>query len=293
VEVENRAPFISVIVTTYNRKELLTETINSILSQSHADFELIIVDNYSSYNFMEHVQSFKDNRIRPYQNHNNGIIAVNRNYGIEIAKGEYVAFCDDDDVWHFRKLETQIAAIESHKTGILISTMAQTIGIECEFGEQYYGITNLKTIIIKDISHYSNPIVFSSALVSKQAIIDVGGFDEDPSKIAVEDYDFWIKISKLGKFILIKEILTYYRIQDSNMSKNNKNQYNYSAKYYASNNSLILKLSSIKFKGKFMMLISSVIHYFCIQWFNLHRDVRLKRKSPKISLICYSLKASS
>ena len=101
-------PVVSVIVTTFNRKEYLKETVESILNQSYINFELIIVDNYSDYDFFSHIKSFKDNRIQPYQNSNNGIIAVNRNFGINIAKGEYIAFCDDDDLWLPQKLEMQI-----------------------------------------------------------------------------------------------------------------------------------------------------------------------------------------
>ena len=92
-------PKISVIVTTYNRKELLKETINSIINQTFKDFELIVVDNNSNYNFLSEIKSFDDERIVAFQNNNNGIIARNRNFGIMKSKGEFIAFCDDDDLW--------------------------------------------------------------------------------------------------------------------------------------------------------------------------------------------------
>lgn len=104
---EIKIPLVSVIVTTYNRKELLKETIDSILSQTFTDFELIVVDNYSNYDFIEYIKSFNDLRIRPFQNQNNGIIAINRNIGINNARGEYIAFCDDDDLWKPNKLKIQ------------------------------------------------------------------------------------------------------------------------------------------------------------------------------------------
>ena len=69
----NYNPSVSVIVTTYNRKELLRETIDSILCQTFNDFELIIVDNFSNYNIFEYIKSFRDSRIRVFQNNNNGI----------------------------------------------------------------------------------------------------------------------------------------------------------------------------------------------------------------------------
>ena len=102
---------VSVVVTTYNRKKYLTQTIKSILNQTFADFELIVVDNYSNYDFLSHINSLNDSRIRPFQNNNNGIIAVNRNFGIKKSKGEFIAFCDDDDIWINTKLEIQLNVI--------------------------------------------------------------------------------------------------------------------------------------------------------------------------------------
>ncbi len=114
---------VSVIVTTFNRKFFLTETINSILNQSYKDFELIVVDNYSDYNFISHIKSFKDKRIRAFQNQNNGVISINRNFGIKKAKGKYLAFCDDDDIWFKEKLDLQIKKIREKKCDLVSSNM--------------------------------------------------------------------------------------------------------------------------------------------------------------------------
>ena len=92
--MDKTSPLISVIVTTYNRKRLLKQTLDSILNQTFTDFELIVVDNYSDYNFISYIKSFNDKRIKSFQNKNNGVIAVNRNYGIIKAQGKYIAFCD-------------------------------------------------------------------------------------------------------------------------------------------------------------------------------------------------------
>lgn len=293
MDLRNNQPLVSIVVTTYNRKELLTETIHSILAQSLNNFELIIVDNYSNYNFFDYIYSFNDNRIQAYQNQNNGIIAVNRNYGIKKAKGEYVAFCDDDDTWHVKKLETQLAIAHKYNTCVLISTLAQKIGTHCEFGERNYGIANLRLALVKNLSRYSNPIVFSSALVKKQALIDAGGFDEDPEKFAVEDYVIWIKIASSGKFILIKEILTYYRFQESNTSKNSTNQIRYNRKYISTINPLPFKILNLKCKGKIMLLITNIIHSVIILYFNSKRNNRISSNTNSISINIYKLSIPS
>ena len=107
-------PLVSVVVPTFNRKELLTKTVHSILNQTYKNTEVIIVDNYSNYDIISHVATFSDPRISLFQNENHGIIAVNRNFGIEKAKGEYIAFCDDDDLWVPEKLEKQIEIIANN-----------------------------------------------------------------------------------------------------------------------------------------------------------------------------------
>ena len=67
-------PLVSIIVTTYNRRDLLTNTIDSILNQTYKNFELIVVDNFSDYDFLSHIKSYIDERIRSFQNSNDGII---------------------------------------------------------------------------------------------------------------------------------------------------------------------------------------------------------------------------
>ena len=110
----NDKPLVSILVITYNRKVFLHETIESILNQTYKNFELIIVDNFSNYDFLSHLNSFKDDRIKPFQNKNNGVIAVNRNFGLTKAQGEYIAICDDDDLWIPQKLEKQVNGFKQY-----------------------------------------------------------------------------------------------------------------------------------------------------------------------------------
>ena len=96
-------PKVSVILTTYNRPDLVKKTILSILNQTFIDFELIVVDNYSDYNFLGLIEEINDQRIYAFQNKNNGNISINRNFALEIAKGDFIEFCDDDDIWKNNK----------------------------------------------------------------------------------------------------------------------------------------------------------------------------------------------
>lgn len=208
-------PKVSVVVTTFNRKEYLTETIQSILNQTYKDFELIVVDNYSNYNFFELIESFKCEKIRAYQNQNNGIIAINRNIGISHAKGEFIAFCDDDDVWIINKLEEQIAIIDKKKCDLVHSNMFLFKGDLTNIIEKtsHKRIKNLKNLIS------SNPIATSSVLVRNKDIF----FPEDRNLIAIEDYALWINLYIKGfKFDFLDLPLVYFRISELNTSTNDK-----------------------------------------------------------------------
>ena len=124
----NTFPTISVIVTTYNRKEFLLETVKSILNQTVSDFELIVVDNFSDYDFFQEMNILNDDRIRAFQNNNDGIIARNRNFGIKKARGEFIAFCDDDDYWAKDKLIIQLSHFNTDVDLVGIGTNCKNIG---------------------------------------------------------------------------------------------------------------------------------------------------------------------
>ena len=108
-----KSPLVSVVLTTYNRADLISETIESILSQTFRNFELIVVDDGSTDNTEEVVRSYNDERVHYIKTDNWGGPAKPRNIGIKKAKGEYIAFCDDDDLWLPNKLEVQLKHFDS------------------------------------------------------------------------------------------------------------------------------------------------------------------------------------
>jgi len=209
-----KSPKVSVIVTTYNRRIELTKTINSILSQTFKNFELIIIDNYSNYDFNELINSFNDKRIISFQNENNGIIAVNRNYGITKAKGEYLAFCDDDDFWYNSKLEKQIKFLNIYKSDLVFSN------INLIFLNKKTKITNYNNTDTLNKLLYKNQITLSSVMVKYDKKIK---FNENKDLVAVEDYELWIRLKLLGlKFCFINEPLVGYRVVDDSYSRKSK-----------------------------------------------------------------------
>lgn len=209
-------PRVSVIVPTYNRAHMLTEAIDSILGQTFGDFELIVVDDFSLDNTEDAIKSYADKRIRCFKNQSNRIIAANRNYGISKAQGEYIAFCDDDDLWYPEKLEKCLEVFEQDKDIILV----------CHDEEV---VRDGKTIRVSTYGPYVEPMYYnlllkgnclgtSTVVVAKEALLRVGGFDENPDFVGVEDYDLWVRLALMGKFYFLHEILSEYRLHDSRYS---------------------------------------------------------------------------
>lgn len=208
-------PLVSVIVTTYNRERCLKETIQSILDQTFNDFELIVVDNFSNYDFFKTIESFGDVRIHAYQNQNNGIISVNRNFGLSKALGKYVAFCDDDDLWMPEKLNEQIK-LANGESKLLVAT--PTVLID----NNNVVIGKKRCRVYRKPYHlfYNNRITLSSVLVEKT---DLVVFDESPLYRALEDYALWISLVIHGYRIKVTDkYLTKYRLTGNNVSNNNR-----------------------------------------------------------------------
>ncbi|KZN15063.1 glycosyltransferase family 2 protein [Marinomonas sp. TW1] len=107
---------VSIITPSYNSSEFISSTIRSVISQSHHDWEMIIVDDCSSDSSVKLIQSFveHDSRIKLIQLSKNSGAAVARNKGIEVAQGRYIAFLDSDDLWLSNKLEIQLSFMQSN-----------------------------------------------------------------------------------------------------------------------------------------------------------------------------------
>lgn len=210
-------PFVTVIVTTYNRAKLLSETISSILNQSFADFELIIVDNMSEDATQGYVTGLNDRRIRFFKNPNNGIIAVNRNFGIKRARGKYIAFCDDDDLWFPDKLKTQVEFMESNPDVGLTFSNAETFG-DGATGRAIYAKGESESV--KDFNSLlrGNKIAAFTVMAAKNCLDDVGLFDESPELKSIEDYDLWLRVARKYALACMPQMLGRYRVHSARTS---------------------------------------------------------------------------
>lgn len=210
-------PTVSVIIPTYNRADFLARAVKSVLNQSFKNFELIIVDDGSTDNTGETAKRFQkeDSRVKYVWQKNSGTPASSQNTGIRNARGEYVAFLDDDDEWLRNKLEKQIALFQNSKK--------QNLGI---VGCGSFIIKNDKAAIYKfsKIENILKSLLEKSVFMSNSATVikndvfaKVGLFDEKFKLFS--NRDMWLKICLEYGFDFVDEPLYRYYVHTGNISR--------------------------------------------------------------------------
>lgn len=205
---------ISIIMPTYQNAQFIGRAIDSVLNQSFKDFELIIIDNFSSDETEEIVKSYDDSRISYRKFKNFGIISKSRNEGIKESNGKFIAFLDSDDWWHKDKLKICFSKMNNsdfiyHKVRIIKKNRRINL---FNFGRRPF-----KKNLYHSLLDFGNFIPNSSVIISRSLIERAGLISENPDKVTWEDFDYWIKISKLNKkYKFINKALGYYWIGDSN-----------------------------------------------------------------------------
>jgi len=209
---------VSIILPTYNRASMLNKAIDSTLNQTFKDFELIIVDNYSTDNTESVVKSYDDKRISYFKNQNNGLVSINRNYGIQKSCGEYIAFLDDDDLWLPEKLEKQVKLLDSNKKLGLVYSRSYVIDDRGNPAKPTYfrGIKLRRGHVFNELL-VSNFIPQLTVLTRRDALDKVGKFDLQ-YKIA-QDYDLWLRIANHYTVDFIDQPLAKYRFHGGSTSQ--------------------------------------------------------------------------
>ena len=207
----NKKPTVSIIIPTYDRARWLKKSIESVLNQTYQDFELIIVDDSSTDNTPEVVKSFKDKRVRYFQQTKRFPIksqgaAAARNIGIKKSRGKFIAFNDDDDLWRKRKLEKQITAFEKagEKTGLVYSKIVRIKGKEKFFIPKEKNVKK-EGDVHRDLFLENWIVTLPSALVKKEVFEKIGLFDENFPRY--QDWELWLRVSKDYDFKYLPEVL--------------------------------------------------------------------------------------
>ncbi len=217
-------PQVSVIMPCYNHARFLPESVESILGQSYDDFELIITDDCSSDNSVDVIDGYRrrDKRVISIYNRENKGAAGSRNSAITASKGNYIAFCDADDLWEKDKLKIQMDCMFNNNRGYAAihsdSMIIDEAGIPT--GERFstlYQRINKSGNLFHELC-LTNFINIQTVLLRRQCINDVGLFEEDIKY--VEDWIYWVKVARNFTFYYIDEPLGRYRVHEGSTNKN-------------------------------------------------------------------------
>lgn len=247
-------PFFTVIIPTYNRAEFLGEAIKSVLSQTFQDFELIIVDDRSTESMQKVVDLYKDDRIAFMINSRSKGPAGARNSGMLEAKGKWIAFLDDDDVWLPQKLDLLYRKIRKadSETGLIYTGHSSFDFNKKQIITTY--VPEKKGWIQQDLL-YSNYIGTTSVVSIRSDIVrNVGYMDEE--MFLFEDGEYYVRIAGLYKVDFVKEPLTYYRkFNNDKLSDNTINALNAYLLFNKKHHTLIVRRPRIRHRISSLIFI--------------------------------------
>ncbi|WP_395341751.1 glycosyltransferase family 2 protein [Ningiella sp. W23] len=208
-----RKPLVSAIIPVYKGESFIHNTIESVLKQSYKNIEIICIDDGSPDNSAQVIHSFGD-KVRYFHQENQGV-AYARTHGLKVAKGEYIAFLDQDDWWLETKIEKQVKAIQADANVGLVHTAVQTFDQSTkQFRENINPNAKPERLVGMCFLNLfkENHIYNSSVLVSKAIVDELNGIDLNIEGNTCQDYDLWLRVAKRAAFSYLDEELVVYRV---------------------------------------------------------------------------------
>jgi GT2 family glycosyltransferase len=246
---------VSIVIPCYNRAHIVRETIDSVLAQTHGEFEAIIIDDGSADNTREVIAEYTDPRIRYFYKSNGGLSSA-RNAGLDVARGEFVAFLDSDDAWHPWKLAAQLEIFRRHPEAGMIWSDMSTFSDNGEVLSErhlrtYYSVYDavdfaltreqagtLSDLLadappkfaecpyyVADVFHDmfgGNLVHPPTAIVRRERLQKSGPFEPEITGLGAEDYHFYFRVSAQGPVAFLDAPTTLYRVHPSQMSTCNR-----------------------------------------------------------------------
>lgn len=208
-------------MSVFNGEKHLRESVESILNQSFTDFEFLIIDDGSKDSTLEILHSYDDSRIKIIRNSENIGLTKSLNIGLELAKGEYIARMDADDICYPKRLEKQVRFLENNKNIGVLGTSRELINDNNEIIGRVFSTGS--SIILKWHSLFgSHGIAHPTVMVRKTLIDMAGGYN--PKYTYAQDAELWNKLSMITNFSNLPDILLKYRVNENQISLNFKDE---------------------------------------------------------------------
>ncbi len=211
MEVKND-PKVTVLMPVYNGRPFLREAVLSILGQSFADFELLIIDDYSSDSGMAILEDISDNRLLRIRNEHNMGLAATLNRGLSMARGQFIARMDQDDISRPDRLQRQVELMDRHSDVALCGCGVEVFYTDGCKHRHYFPLSHSA---IKAEAIFNSPITHPGVMIRK-SVLDENGYRYDEAPYAVEDYDLFSRIIQRHKAVNLPYFLLFYRVSANN-----------------------------------------------------------------------------
>jgi len=204
----NNSAGIDVIIPTYNHASLLRGALESLVSQTFSVWRAYVVNNFSTDDTIDVIDSFADERIKRIDFANSGVIAASRNIGFRAGSHPYVAFLDSDDVWRPLKLERVIKELAD---GADIVCHAER-WVEIDGSSRLVRYGRGKPVTFDSLLFRGNSLSTSAVTMRRSLLELIDGFSTDYDIVTAEDYDLWLRAAKQGaRIVLLDEELGEFR----------------------------------------------------------------------------------
>lgn len=212
-----KMPKITVLMPVYNGELYIKEAMDSILNQTYSDFEFLILDDASTDQTVALIKTYVDSRIKLIEKPVNTGYTNSLNQGLQLAKGEYIARMDADDISLPERLAKQVAFLEANPEIVLCGSWVNIIG-SSDVIEVPENNNEIKVALLR-----GNCMAHPSVMMRKQ-VLDTFSVVYDVSKEPAEDYDLWVRLVAIGKLHNLKEVLLNYRVHITQVSQKRKQQ---------------------------------------------------------------------
>jgi glycosyltransferase involved in cell wall biosynthesis len=218
---QSETPKVTVLMPVYNGEEYIREAIDSILCQTFADFEFLVIDDGSTDNSLEIINSYQDPRIRLVQNFTNQGLPYSLNYGILLSRGKYIARMDCDDISSPNRLIKQVEFLDKNPD---IGILGSYFVLMTKENKKFY----IKTAPISDLEIrykclFETPFGHPTVMYRRE-IFEKNSLNYETELNPVEDYKLWTQIIDYTKGANIKDPLVYYRLHNQSISHKYKNE---------------------------------------------------------------------
>jgi glycosyltransferase involved in cell wall biosynthesis len=217
----NSIPKVSVVIPAYNAEAFIEQTLESVLSQTFKDYEVIVVDDGSQ----DKTKMVVDRYLKKHsiagccvRQENRGIAGA-RNAGIGLSRGKLIALLDHDDIWYPMKLQRMMDEFEKYPSADLICHRLNMVK-----GGRITGVLKMSPSS-RNMYDYmlftlrGSLLSPSAVLFRKEKASEIGGFREDPQYNSAEDFDFWLRLSRRSEFRFIDDILGEYNVVTEGASR--------------------------------------------------------------------------